>query len=204
MMFTGIVEELGDIIALDTTEDGMRLTVHGPRVTSDAAAGDSIAVNGCCLTVVETAEGRFTADVMAETLRATAMGALTPGASVNLERPVTVSTRLGGHLVQGHIDGTGTILRREQDEHGETVWIELPHELVRYIAMKGSVALDGVSLTVSGLDTATSSFAVSLIPTTLQRTTLGHKQPDETVNVEVDVLAKYAERLLAAEGAERR
>jgi len=197
-MFTGIVEELGEVVAIDHTADAARLTVRGPTVVSDAAHGDSISVNGCCLTVVTSDAESFTVDVMQESLDRTSLGALQPGSRVNLERAVTVNQRLGGHIVQGHVDGTGTILGREPSEHWEVVSIDLPPELARYVVMKGSITVDGVSLTVSDLvDGEEPSFSVSLIPTTLELTTLGFKQPGDRVNLEVDVLAKYVERLVS-------
>lgn len=193
-MFTGIVEELGEVVAVEELPDAARLTVRGPQVCADARLGDSVAVNGVCLTVVSTADGAFTADVMHETLARTGLGALRPGDPVNLERPVTLGTRLGGHLVQGHVDGTGTVVERTPGEHWEVVRVALPPELARYLVPKGSVAVDGVSLTV--VDVGPDWFTVSLIPTTLALTTLGRAAPGSTVNLEVDVLAKYVERLL--------
>jgi riboflavin synthase len=196
-MFTGIVEELGTVEALEDQGDAVRLTVHGPLVTSDAARGDSISVNGCCLTVVATADGRaevFTADVMHETLAKTSLGGLEPGTRVNLERAVTPATRLGGHIVQGHVDGTGTVVRRTPSEHWEVVEISLPAGLERYLVPKGSITVDGISLTV--VDVNAESFTVSLIPETLARTTLGFKQVGDLVNLEVDVIAKYVEKMV--------
>lgn len=193
-MFTGIVEELGEVTAVEDLGDASRFTLRGPLVTDGAAHGDSIAVNGVCLTVVETADGAFTADVMAETLKRSSLGALRPGARVNLERPMSLGGRLGGHLVQGHVDGTGTIVERTPGEHWEIVKIALPHGLSRYVVEKGSITVDGISLTV--VDAAADHFTVSLIPTTLTLTTLGRKGPGDLVNLEVDVLAKYVERLL--------
>ncbi|HUR75905.1 MAG TPA: riboflavin synthase [Sporichthya sp.] len=196
-MFTGIVEELGEVLRLDTlAEDAARLTLRGPVVCTDARHGDSIAVNGVCLTVVDVEEGAFTADVMKETLDRSALGALAPGSPVNLERAVTMATRLGGHLVQGHVDGVGEIRSRRPAEHWELVEISLPVELSRYVVEKGSIAVDGVSLTVAAL--TADSFTVSLIPTTLAATTLGRRAPGDQVNLEVDVLAKHVERLLQA------
>ena len=195
-MFTGIVEELGEVVEVVDLGDSARLTVRGPLVTSDAGPGDSIAVNGVCLTVVDTASGVFTADVMRETLARTSLGTLEVGSPVNLERPVTLSARLGGHLVQGHVDGTGELLERVPGHHWEILRIELPPELARYVVSKGSIAVDGVSLTV--VEVGPESFTVSLIPTTLDLTTLGSKQPGDPVNLEVDVVAKYVERLLGA------
>lgn len=197
-MFTGIVEELGEVVALEQLADGgaqaVRLRLRGPLVTSDAGAGDSIAVNGVCLTVVEATEGTFTADVMRETLVRTSLGAVVEGSAVNLERAVTLSTRLGGHLVQGHVDGTGELLERTSTQHWDVLRMSLPAELARYVVVKGSIAVDGVSLTVAGVDET--SFTVSLIPTTLARTTLGALATGDAVNLEVDVMAKYAEKLL--------
>jgi len=196
-MFTGIVEELGEVVAIKPRGDSVRLSVRGPKVVSDAGHGDSIAVNGCCLTVVTWDAEQFGVDVMAESLDKTSLGALRPGSRVNLERAVTAHARLGGHIVQGHVDGVGTILRRTSHEHWDVVTIGLPAALARYVAMKGSITVDGISLTVSGLlDGAEPAFEVSLIPTTLELTTLGFKQPGDPVNLEVDVIAKYVERLL--------
>ena len=193
-MFTGIVEELGTIVAIEPLSDASRLTVRGPLVTCDARPGDSIAVNGVCLTVVTVADGTFLADVMDETLRHSSLGSLQPGSQVNLERPVTLSARLGGHLVQGHVDGVARIVAREPSDHWEVVRVELPADLARYVVHKGSVTVDGISLTVAAL--ADDTFDVSLIPTTLELTTLGRKRPGDLVNLEVDVIAKYVERLL--------
>jgi riboflavin synthase len=194
-MFTGIVEELGVVEALQDQGDAVRLTVRGPHVTEDARLGDSVAVNGCCLTVAERHGETFTADVMRETLDKTSLGALEPGGRVNLERAVTATSRLGGHIVQGHVDGTGSVVRREPSAHWELVEISLPPDLARYLVPKGSVTVDGVSLTVVAV--GDESFTVSLIPETLARTTLGHREPGEPVNLEVDVIAKYVERLVA-------
>jgi riboflavin synthase len=193
-MFTGIIEELGHVVALEDQGDAVRLTVNGPLVTSDAREGDSIAVNGCCLTVVSTDDGSFTADVMHETLAKTSLGAFEPGTRVNLERAVTPTTRLGGHIVQGHVDGTGVVVSRTPSEHWEIVEISLPAELERYLVAKGSITVDGISLTVVDVDP--DSFTVSLIPETLARTTLGRKQPGDVVNLEVDVIAKYVEKMV--------
>lgn len=193
-MFTGIVEELGSVVALEDQGDAVRLTVRGPVVTADAGLGDSISVNGCCLTVVSNDGGAFTADVMRETLDKTSLGALEPGTRVNLERAVTPTTRLGGHIVQGHVDGTGTVVSRTPSEHWEVVEISLPADLERYLVPKGSITVDGISLTV--VEVRPDSFTVSLIPETLARTTLGARQPGETVNLEVDVIAKYVEKMV--------
>lgn len=194
-MFTGIIEELGEVEALVRDGDAGRLRLRGPRVTEDAAPGDSIAVNGVCLTVVETHGGTFTVDVMAETLGRSNLGGLAPGDRVNLERPTRLGGRLGGHLVQGHVDGTGTVLSRTPGEGHETVAFSLPEKLARYVVEKGSVAVDGVSLTV--VRAAGDHFTVGLIPTTLQLTTLGLRRPGDRVNLEVDVVGKYVESLLA-------
>ncbi len=194
-MFTGIVEELGEVTALADLGDSVRLTVRGPRVVDGARHGDSIAVNGVCLTVVDATREAFTADVMRETLDRSALGALAPGAPVNLERPMRLDGRLGGHLVQGHVDGTGAILERQPSEHWELVRVSLPADLARYVVHKGSITVDGVSLTVASV--TDDSFTVSLIPTTLELTTLGRKQPGDPVNLEVDVVAKYVERLMS-------
>ena len=193
-MFTGIVEELGVVEALEDQGDAIRLTVRGPHVTVDARLGDSISVNGCCLTVAARDGETFTADVMRETLDKTSLGVLEPGSRVNLERAVTAQTRLGGHIVQGHVDGTGQVLRRTPSEHWELVEISLPGELARYLVDKGSITVDGISLTV--VTAGPASFTVSLIPETLARTTLGVKQEGDPVNLEVDVIAKYVERLI--------
>lgn len=193
-MFTGIVEELGTVVSLTDQGDAVRLTVHGPLVTSDAREGDSIAVDGCCLTVVSHEDGSFTADVMHETLTRTALGAFEPGTRVNLERAVTPTTRLGGHIVQGHVDGTGTVVSRTPSEHWELVEVSLPQEMARYLVPKGSITVDGISLTV--VDAGTDAFTVSLIPETLARTTLGLKKPGDVVNLEVDVIAKYVEKMV--------
>ena len=176
---------------------------RGPVVTDGAKHGDSIAVNGVCLTVVDHEGDEFTADVMAETLKRSSLGALTVGSRVNLERPTAVGDRLGGHIVQGHVDGTGQVLERTPSEHWEIVKISLPADLSRYVVEKGSITVDGISLTV--VDAGPDYFTVSLIPTTLDLTTLGHKQPGDPVNLEVDVIAKYVERMLGdrAQGAGR-
>ncbi|MBU3751813.1 MAG: riboflavin synthase [Mycobacterium sp.] len=195
-MFTGIVEELGEIVAVEPLVDAARLTIRGPLVTADARHGDSIAVNGVCLTVVDVVpEGRFTADVMAETLNRSSLARVSPGSVVNLERAAAVNGRLGGHIVQGHVDGTGTVISRTPSPHWEVVRIGLPAALSRYVVEKGSITVDGVSLTVSAVDR--DWFEVSLIPTTLALTTLGRAAAGTPVNLEVDVIAKYVERLLS-------
>ncbi|MCP3769794.1 riboflavin synthase [Streptomyces sp. MAR25Y5] len=193
-MFTGIVEELGEITAVETLDDACRFRLRGPAVTEGAKHGDSIAVNGVCLTVVDHEGDEFTADVMAETLNRSSLGALAVGSRVNLERPMALGARLGGHIVQGHVDGTGRILGREPSENWEIVRISLPAGLSRYVVEKGSITVDGVSLTV--VDAGQDFFTVSLIPTTLALTTLGLKQSGDPVNLEVDVIAKYVERLI--------
>ena len=201
-VFTGIVEELGEVAALEELGDSARLTVRGPLVTADASAGDSVAVNGVCLTVTGTSDGTFSADVMGETLRRSGLGSLVAGSAVNLERPLRLDGRLDGHLMQGHVDGTGTITERRPAEHWHVMRISVPPGLARYVVEKGSVAVDGVSLTVSALGAGPDWIEVSLIPETLARTTLGIKQPGETVNLEVDMIAKYVERLVGAGRAE--
>jgi riboflavin synthase len=193
-MFTGIVEELGEVAALTDLGDAARITVRGKLVTGDAKHGDSIAVNGVCLTVVDVDGDSFTADVMAETLSRSSLGALTVGSPVNLERAATLGTRLGGHLVQGHVDATASIVDREPSAQWEVVTFTLPAALSRYVVEKGSITVDGVSLTVSAVTGET--FSVSLIPTTLALTTLGHKRVGAPVNLEVDVIAKYVEKLV--------
>ena len=198
-MFTGIVEELGEVVSVDDLGDSVRLSVRADRVTADAEHGDSIAVNGCCLTVVDNHGVVFTADVMKESLDKTSIGALGVGSRVNLERAVQTHTRLGGHIVQGHVDAVGTVLERIPSEHWEVLRIGLPARLSRYVAEKGSITVDGVSLTVVEIDDSRQepSFTVSLIPTTREMTTLGSRAVGDPVNLEVDVLAKYVERLLA-------
>jgi riboflavin synthase len=200
-VFTGIVEELGEVVTLERGAEPARLTVRGPEVTADARHGDSIAINGVCLTVTSTSDGQFSADVMGETLDRSSLGALVSGAPVNLERPMRPDGRLGGHIVQGHVDGTGVIVARRPADGWEVVRISVPSELARYVIQKGSVAVDGVSLTISALSGPDAPeepwFEVSLIPETLRRTTLGRRSPGELVNLEVDMIAKYVERLLA-------
>ena len=193
-MFTGIVEELGEIVAIEHGAESAVLRVHGPLVTGDATPGASIAVNGVCLTVVERDGETFCVDVMAETLNRSSLGSLRAGAPVNLERAMTASARFGGHIVQGHVDGTAQILARLPGDRWEVVQFTLPPEVSRYVVEKGSITVDGVSLTVS--DVTDDTFSVSLIPTTLGLTTLGHKAVGDDVNLEVDVIAKYVERLL--------
>ena len=193
-MFTGIVEELGEIVAVQRGAQSAVIRVRGPVVTSDATPGASIAVNGVCLTVVQHEGPTFSVDVMAETLNRSSLGALQVGAVVNLERAMAASSRFGGHIVQGHVDGTGQIVARTPGDRWEVVQFSLPTELSRYVVEKGSITVDGVSLTVSAVTDDT--FSVSLIPTTLELTTLGRRRAGDLVNLEVDVIAKYVERLL--------
>ncbi|MDT4992608.1 MAG: riboflavin synthase [Actinoplanes sp.] len=194
-MFTGIVEELGAVTYLaEAGGDSAVLAVRGPVVTSDARPGDSIAVNGVCLTVIDNVDGVFTADVMGETLRRSSLGVLKPGSPVNLERAATVGSRLGGHLVQGHVDGVARIIAREPADNWEVLRFSLPADLGRYVVEKGSITVDGVSLTVVAVDDE--SFSVGLIPTTLKLTVLGAKAVGDPVNLEVDVIAKYVEKAL--------
>jgi riboflavin synthase len=195
-VFTGIVEELGEVAEVTDLGDAARLVLRGPTVTADARHGDSISVNGVCLTVVETEDGAFSVDLMKETLVRSSLAGVRPGDRVNLERAVTLGTRLGGHLVQGHVDATGEVLERTPTEHWELVRISLPAALARYVVEKGSVTVDGVSLTVATV--TETDFTVSLIPTTLGLTTLGRRGVGDRVNLEVDVMAKYVEKLLAA------
>jgi riboflavin synthase len=198
-MFTGIVEELGTVAAVEDLGDAIRLTVRAGTVLEDAGLGDSISVNGCCLTVAARTDDTWTADVMQETLDKTSLQGVQPGDRVNLERAVTADKRLGGHIVQGHVDGVGTVLGRTPSEHWEVVEIAIPApdgkgSLARYLVDKGSITVDGVSLTV--VEAGEDRFTVSLIPETLARTTLGGRRPGDRVNLEVDVIAKYVERLL--------
>ena len=197
-MFTGIVEELGRVVEVTALgDDSARLVVAGDVVTADATHGDSIAVNGVCLTVVDLSGGSFSADVMAETLHRSALGGLKPGDPVNLERPMAADGRFGGHIVQGHVDGVGRIRARRPNENWELVEISMPADLARYLVEKGSITVDGVSLTVvEVVDGDEPWFSVSLIPTTLSATTLGSRQVGDAVNLEVDVIAKYVERMV--------
>lgn len=196
-MFTGIVEELGEVTSLiDAGGDSAVIGVRGPLVTSDAKHGDSISVNGVCLTVIDNENGVFTADVMGETLRRSSLGALKVGGQVNLERAALAGSRLGGHLVQGHVDGVSKIVAREPADEWEILRFALPGELQRYVVEKGSITVDGVSLTVMAVDDE--SFSVGLIPTTLKMTVLGSKATGDPVNLEVDVIAKYVEKMLGA------
>ncbi len=198
-MFTGLVEEVGTVLRRTERDGAAVLTVAATTVPADLRPGDSVAVDGVCLTVTDVDGRSFTADVMPESLRRTTLGLLAPGSRVNLERPVPAGGRLGGHLVQGHVDGVGTVRTRRPGARWEEVDITLPSTLARYVAEKGSIAVDGVSLTVTGCDA--DSFGVALVPTTLAQTTLGDRAPGDRVNLEVDVVAKYVERLLAARAA---
>jgi riboflavin synthase len=201
-MFTGIVEELGEVVYLtDAGGDSAVLAVRGPVVTSDARHGDSISVNGVCLTVIDNVDGVFTADVMGETLRRSSLGVLAAGSQVNLERAATVGSRLGGHLVQGHVDGVARIVAREPADQWEVLRFSLPAGLSRYVVEKGSITVDGVSLTVMAVTADT--FDVGLIPTTLKLTVLGGKSVGDPVNLEVDVIAKYVEKMLGERTGER-
>ena len=197
-MFTGIIEELGRVAAIEPQGDAMRLTIEGPLVVSDVHRGDSIAVSGTCLTAIEFDKRVFTADVMQETLDKTALGSLKVGDPVNLERAMTAATRFGGHVVQGHVDGVGEIIGREKSEHWEWLRVSIPAELMKYIVLKGSITIDGVSLTVN--EVGSDHIGLSLIPETLSLTTLGRKKAGDKVNVEADVMAKHIERLLEARG----
>lgn len=197
-MFTGIVEEVGMVSGVEPTgSDAVRLRISGPLVASDIAAGDSIAVSGVCLTVVDFGDDWFTADVMRETLVRSTLSRAHAGTAVNLERAVTLQTRLGGHLVQGHVDGVADVIARDHTPQWDVVRFSLSPNLARYVVEKGSIAIDGTSLTVVDVDDE--SFTVSLIPTTMQRTTLGATSRGDTVNIEVDVMAKYAEKILAGQ-----
>lgn len=195
-MFTGIVEELGRVKAIEPQADALRLTIEGPLVVSDANRGDSIAVCGTCLTVVEHDATSFTADVMQETLNLTSLAGIKVGDPVNLERAMTAATRFGGHVVQGHVDGLGEIISRTPSENWELVQVRIPKQLMKYIVLKGSITIDGVSLTVN--EVGDDFIGLSLIPETLKLTTLGSKQPGDKVNVEADLMAKHIERLLEA------
>jgi riboflavin synthase len=198
-VFTGIVEEVGTLVVREDQSDSAVLQIRADRVLQDVALGDSIAVNGVCLTVTAVEDGVWSTDVMAETLSRSSLGSVAAGAPVNLERAVTPHTRLGGHMMQGHVDGVGSVVGRVPGEHWEVVRIAMPAALARYVVEKGSVAVDGVSLTVSAVSDADADdpwFEVSLIPTTLRDTTLGGRAPGDIVNLEVDVIAKYVERLL--------
>lgn len=195
-MFTGIIEELGRVKAIEQQADAVRLTIEGPIAVSDVKRGDSIAVSGTCLTAVEFDSTTFTADVMKETLDRTSLSELKVGDPVNLERAMTAATRFGGHVVQGHVDGVGHIISREPSENWEWLRVSIPAELMKYIVLKGSITIDGVSLTVN--EVGEDFIGLSLIPETLALTTLGSKSVGAKVNVEADVMAKHIERLLEA------
>jgi riboflavin synthase len=194
-MFTGLVQELGRVTAVERTPDGARLTISG-RLSGELGEGDSVAVNGVCLTATAVHDGTFEADVMDETLRRCTLGAAQEGSAVNLELPLRASDRMGGHFVQGHVDGTGTVAEVREEGFSRVARISTDPRLLRYVAEKGSVAVDGISLTVSSVDAG--SLTVSLIPETLRRTSLGAAQPGDAVNLEVDLLAKYVERLVSS------
>lgn len=194
-MFTGLVEEIGTVAKLEPQDDALRVTIAASTVLSDAALGASIAVNGVCLTVAELGDRTFTADVMQESLNRTSLGGLGEGSRVNLERALAAGARLGGHIMQGHVDGTATLLDRTSSENWDVLRFSLPPELSHYVVEKGSIAVNGTSLTVSAV--GDDWFEVSLIPTTLAETTHGELAVGDTVNLEVDVLAKYVERMLA-------
>ena len=196
-MFTGIVEELGRVAKLEPQTDAMRISITGPLVVSDSEIGDSISVNGVCLTVTSITADGFSADVMQETLNRSSLGQLVAGDPVNLERPVTLATRLGGHLVQGHVDGLGEVTNRVVSQNWEVLTIKPPKDLLKYIVEKGSITVDGTSLTVASVDAEV--FTVSLIPETLAKTTLGIREVGHRVNLEVDVMAKYVEKLIEAQ-----
>ncbi|MDN8605786.1 riboflavin synthase [Corynebacterium ureicelerivorans] len=193
-MFTGLIEEIGTVEELVPLGDAVRIAVRAPKVTQDAAAGDSIAVDGVCLTVVDNASGTFTADAMRETLDRSRLGSYAPGSRVNLERALAAGQRMGGHIVQGHVDGVSEVVSRTASEHWEVVRFTLPQQLNRYVVEKGSIAVNGTSLTVSAVSEG--YFEVSLIPTTLSETTAGALQPGDPVNLEVDVVAKYVEKMV--------
>jgi len=195
-MFTGIVEELGVVKSIEKQNDALRITVEGPLVVSDIKRGDSIAVSGTCLTAVEHDQASFTADVMLETLKRTSLDGIKVGDPVNLERAMTAATRFGGHVVQGHVDGVGEIISREPSENWEWLRVRIPAELMKYVVLKGSITIDGVSLTVNEM--GDDFIGLSLIPETLEKTTLGNKSIGAKVNIEADVMAKHIERLLEA------
>ncbi len=199
-MFTGIIEERGEVVAAEPSGEGFRLTIRGPLAVSDAAQGDSIAVSGVCLTVVDQGADWFTADVMRQTLDVTSLAGIGPGTPVNLERALSTHTRLGGHIVQGHVDGTGTVVEVRPGDQWRVVRVSLPAELAPLVVDKGSITLDGVSLTVSAVSDAAEPqqwFEVSLIPETLEITTLGDRRVGDIVNLETDILARHVQRLLA-------
>jgi riboflavin synthase len=198
-VFTGIVRELGRVVAVEAGRDGARLAVEAAGTAATAAVGDSVAIDGCCLTAVAVDGGTLAFDAVPETLARTSLGRLVPGAAVNVEPALRAGEPLGGHYVQGHVDGVGRVRSSEPEGHGRRVWIEAPPAVVRYCVEKGSITVAGVSLTIAGLDDG--AFAVALIPYTLSETTLGALQPGHEVNLEVDVLAKYVERLVLSSSA---
>ena len=193
-MFTGLVEEIGVVEELKLLDDAVRIAVRAPKVTEDAAPGDSIAVDGVCLTVVDNVDGTFTADVMRETLDRSRLGTYEAGAKVNLERALAAGQRMGGNIVQGHVDGVAEVVSRTPSEHWDVVRFTLPKQLERYVVEKGSIAVNGTSLTVSAVGKG--YFEVSLIPTTLRETTAGALAPGDPVNLEVDIVAKYVEKMV--------
>ena len=197
-MFTGLVEEKGKVIALEELGDSIRMQIEAPVVTADAQLGDSISVNGVCLTVAELGDATFIADIMQESLNRSALGELAPQSTVNLERALLPTTRLGGHIVQGHVDGTAKLISRTPSEHWDILRFELPADLARYVVEKGSSAISGTSLTVSAI--GETWFEVSLIPVTLRDTILGDLAEGDLVNLEVDVLAKYVEKMVRPQG----
>ena len=194
-MFTGLIREVGRVAAVDGGADGVRLTIEAPETARDARLGDSIALSGVCLTVVDRTDGRLAFDAVPETLARSSLQTLEPGSRVNVEPALRAGEPLGGHYVQGHVDGVGRIRSVEPEGDGRRIWVDAPPELMRYVVEKGSVAVEGTSLTVAGLDRR--GFAVALIPHTLGETTLGEIEPGDPVNLEADVLAKYVEKLLA-------
>jgi riboflavin synthase len=195
-MFTGLVREVGRVASVAGGADGVRIDVEAPQTAAGAQVGDSISINGVCLTVVSVADGRFAFDAVPETLARSSLGRLEPGSRVNLEPALRAGEPLGGHYVQGHVDGVGTVRSVEAEGDGRRIWFDAPPELLRYVVEKGSIAIEGTSLTIADLDDE--GFAVALIPHTLAETTLGALEPGDPVNLEADVLAKYVERLLAA------
>ncbi len=193
-MFTGIIEELGEVLTIEEQQDAIRLTIGAKKVLSDLGRGDSISCSGTCLTAIEIDDKGFTADVMLETLKRSSLSEVKVGDPINLERAMSATTRFGGHVVQGHVDGVGEFVSREKSDNWDWVRIKVPHDLMKYVVMKGSITFDGISLTVNEIDGDV--VGLSLIPETLTVTTLGYKQPGDKVNVEADVLAKHIERLM--------
>jgi riboflavin synthase len=194
-VFTGLIRERGRVAAVERRADGVRIRLEAPRTAEGAAVGDSVSINGCCLTVTVVEDGAISFDAVPETVRRSSLGDLAPGNEVNLEPALRAGEPLGGHYVQGHVDGVGRVRAIDPEGDGLRVWFETPPELLRYLVDKGSVAVDGVSLTVAALDDR--GFAVALVPHTLAETTLGDLEPGDAVNLEVDVLAKYVERLVS-------